>query len=241
MGSKSPYKKPTYPLANVVKTPLRSLTGSLYHLLIQEPSPTPSPHSLGLYNSAPRNTFASFFEAIDRQDDTFYVVSFSGDHLLVPATNQTKSGRVRMSLLLPAVISPNASQSQPDSVAMMKIDCQVLNTTMVHIMKDAIPVHMSGHFRQANTSEDLDQMDEEDEEVQEELLEESRFPGNYRNTERKDSKQKRKDNLTLSDSLLGDDDVKTITDDLLGEKDGGAKLVDKEVLVRSIRGRRSQG
>ena len=28
-----------------------------------------------------------------------------------------------------------ASQSQPDSVAMMKIDCQALNTTMVHIMK----------------------------------------------------------------------------------------------------------
>jgi len=233
--SKSPYKKPNYPLANVVKTPLRSLTGSLYHLLIQEPSPTPTPHSLGLYNSAPRNTFASFFEAIDRQDDTFYVVSFSGDHLLVPATNQTKTGRVRMSLLLPAVISPNASQSQPDSVAMMKIDCQVLNTTMVHIMKDAIPVHMSGHFRQANTSEDLDQKDDEDNGQQEQTLEKKRFPGNYRNTERKESKQKRKDNLTLADDFLSENEVESLANDVK------TKLVDKELLVRSMRGRRSVG
>eukprot|EP00092_Neocalanus_flemingeri_P085954 GFUD01108233.1.p1 GENE.GFUD01108233.1~~GFUD01108233.1.p1 ORF type:complete len:624 (-),score=212.87 GFUD01108233.1:18-1889(-) len=152
---KTPLKKPTYPLANVIKTPLNSLTGSLYHLLIQEPSPSPTPHSLSLFNSAPRHTFASFFEAIERREDTFYVVSFSGDHLLVPATNHSKSSRPRMSLLLPAVLSATGGQQHPDSVAMMKIDCQVINTEMVHIMKDAIPVHMTDHLRQANVSQDF--------------------------------------------------------------------------------------
>ena len=51
----------------------------------------------------PRFTYASFFEAIHRRDDTFYVVSFSGDHLLLPASARNESSRPRMSLLLPTV------------------------------------------------------------------------------------------------------------------------------------------
>ena len=96
-----------------------------------------------MFSNIPRNTFASFFEAIDRRDDTFYVVSFSGDHLLVPATNHTKTNRPLMSLLLPAVVTSNTTDNQSDTIAMMKIDCQVTNTQMVHIMKDAIPVHLT--------------------------------------------------------------------------------------------------
>jgi len=215
--TKTPYKKPTYPLANVIKTPLNSLTGSLYHLLIQDPSPTPTPHSLSLYNSAPRNTFDSFFEAIDRRDDTFYVVSFSGDHLLVPATNHTKSNRPRMSLLLPAVMSPNAGQqSPPDSVAMMKIDCQVINTQMVHIMKDAIPVHMASNFRQTNVSEDFhNRTRSADTEDHHPNNLGDNFSKNYRNTERNEVKLKRKDNLTLDMEVM--DETENVKSNLANE------------------------
>ena len=159
--TRAPYKKtPTYPVGKVVKSPPNSLTGSVYHMLIQvrqnqlarpsitmilqEPAQEPSANSLSVFSNIPKNTFASFFEAIDRRDDTFYVVSFSGDHLLVPATNHTKASRPLMSLLLPAVVTSNSSaDNQSDTIAMMKIDCQVTNTQMVHIMKDAIPVHLT--------------------------------------------------------------------------------------------------
>jgi len=194
--TKTPNKKPTYPLANVIKTPLSSLTGSLYHLLVQEPSPTPTPHSLSLYDSVPRNTFASFFEAIDRRDDTFYVVSFSGDHLLVPATNHTKTNRPRMSLLLPAVMSPNGQQAHPDSVAMMKIDCQVINTEMVHIMKDAIPVHMATNLRQTNVSQDYHNRTRSNQDTEEEHKNKDNMRNNYRNMKRNDE-QIKQDNITL--------------------------------------------
>ena len=49
--------------------------------------------------------FNSFFEAINRRDDTFYLVSFSGDHLLLPALSHNKTSRPKMSLMLPAFLS----------------------------------------------------------------------------------------------------------------------------------------
>ena len=57
-------------------------------------------------NGTPRNTFESFFEAIHRREDTFYVVSFSGDHLLLPAASRNQSARPRMSLILPSILLP---------------------------------------------------------------------------------------------------------------------------------------
>lgn len=46
---------------------------------------------------------ASLFDALRRRDDTFYVVWFSGEHLLLPASRQNNTARPRMSLVLPAV------------------------------------------------------------------------------------------------------------------------------------------
>jgi len=143
--------------APVIKSPLHSMTGSLYHMLIQEPSGRPVPgdkNAVSILGSPPKHTFASFFEAIDRRDDTFYVVSFSGDHLLVPATNHSQATRPRMSLLLPAVsVSLNDSRRGiPGTIAMMQIDCEVMNTQLLYVKQEAIPAHMAANLRTGNLS-----------------------------------------------------------------------------------------
>lgn len=46
---------------------------------------------------------AALFEALGRRDDTFYVVWFSGEHLLLPASRTNGTARPKMSLVLPAV------------------------------------------------------------------------------------------------------------------------------------------
>lgn len=46
---------------------------------------------------------ASLFEALGRRDDTFYVVWFGGEHLLLPASSKNSTGRPRMSLILPTL------------------------------------------------------------------------------------------------------------------------------------------
>lgn len=46
---------------------------------------------------------AGLLEALHRRDDTFYVVSFSMDHLLLPALAHNNSVRPKMSLVLPAL------------------------------------------------------------------------------------------------------------------------------------------
>jgi len=145
--------KPKKPIGQFLKTPLQSLTGSRYHMLIEE-SAQSEKNSVSVLDSAPINTFASFFQAIERRDDTFYVVSFSGDHLLVPATNHSQSNRPRMSLLLPALqMSLNEShRGPPGSIAMMKIDCEVMNTQLLHVQEDAIPLHMAANLKTENIS-----------------------------------------------------------------------------------------
>lgn len=94
------------------------------------------------YNSAMK--YAQFFEEIRRQDDTFYVVSFSGDHLLLPAVAHNKTFRPKMSLMLPAVgnFNGNASFKNNGMFTLMQIDCEVVNTSMLRIKESSIPDHL---------------------------------------------------------------------------------------------------
>ncbi|XP_065411834.1 cyclic AMP-dependent transcription factor ATF-6 alpha isoform X13 [Chrysemys picta bellii] len=61
-----------------------------------------SGNELQVYYASLRN-YQDFFEAIHRRGDTFYVVSFRRDHLLLPATTHNKTRRPKMSIVLPAI------------------------------------------------------------------------------------------------------------------------------------------
>ncbi|XP_047651411.1 cyclic AMP-dependent transcription factor ATF-6 beta isoform X2 [Phacochoerus africanus] len=62
---------------------------------------------LQLYRHPDRSQ-PEFLDAIDRREDTLYVVSFRRDHLLLPAISHNKTSRPKMSLVMPAM-APNAA------------------------------------------------------------------------------------------------------------------------------------
>ncbi|XP_034235080.1 cyclic AMP-dependent transcription factor ATF-6 alpha isoform X2 [Thrips palmi] len=89
----------------------------------------------------PLYDYTAFLDSFQRRDDTFYVVSFSGDHILLPAQAHNTSSRPKMSLVLPAV-PINKSMFGLNHIRMMQIDCEVINTQMLHVRQDDIPAHM---------------------------------------------------------------------------------------------------
>ncbi|KAM7162651.1 cyclic AMP-dependent transcription factor ATF-6 alpha isoform 1-T1 [Macrochelys suwanniensis] len=100
-----------------------------------------SGNELQVYYASPRN-YQDFFEAIHRRGDTFYVVSFRRDHLLLPATTHNKTRRPKMSIVLPAInISENVINGQ-DYEVMMQIDCEVMDTRILHIKSSSIPRYL---------------------------------------------------------------------------------------------------
>ncbi|XP_020844291.1 cyclic AMP-dependent transcription factor ATF-6 alpha isoform X1 [Phascolarctos cinereus] len=101
---------------------------------------------LQVYYASPRS-YQDFFEAIRRRGDTFYVVSFRRDHLLLPATTHNKTTRPKMSIVLPAInINENVINGQ-DYEVMMQIDCEVMDTRILHIKSSAVPPYLRDHQR----------------------------------------------------------------------------------------------
>ncbi|XP_075616311.1 cyclic AMP-dependent transcription factor ATF-6 alpha isoform X2 [Balearica regulorum gibbericeps] len=100
-----------------------------------------SGNELQVYYASPRS-YQDFFEAIRRREDTFYVVSFHRDHLLLPATTHNKTRRPKMSIVLPAVnINENVINGQ-DYEVMMQIDCEVMDTRILHIKSSSVPPYL---------------------------------------------------------------------------------------------------
>lgn len=92
--------------------------------------------------------YSEFFEAINRRDDTFYVVSFNPDHLLLPALHHNNTRRPKMSLLLPSMLA-NETNEPSSYMSLMQIDCEVIDTRMLHIKYGVIPQQ---HRHSDNTS-----------------------------------------------------------------------------------------
>ncbi|KAK1155017.1 hypothetical protein AOXY_G27335, partial [Acipenser oxyrinchus oxyrinchus] len=81
-----------------------------------------------------------FMEAIDRREDTFYVVSFRRDHLLLPAISHNKTSRPKMSLVMPAMAhNETVSNSSRGYEVMMQIDCEVMDTRIIQIKSSTVP------------------------------------------------------------------------------------------------------
>ncbi|XP_019342106.1 cyclic AMP-dependent transcription factor ATF-6 alpha isoform X2 [Alligator mississippiensis] len=100
-----------------------------------------SGNELQVYYASPRS-YQDFLEAIDRREDTFYVVSFRRDHLLLPATTHNKTRRPKMSIVLPAINIKENVINGPDYEVMMQIDCEVMDTRILHVKSSSIPPYL---------------------------------------------------------------------------------------------------
>lgn len=66
---------------------------------------TPTKTAIQVFSTNAEHIYTEFFEAINRQDDTFYVVSFTDQHMLLPALYHNKTRRPKMSLIMPSLLS----------------------------------------------------------------------------------------------------------------------------------------
>lgn len=106
--------------------------------------------------------YAELLKELRRRDDTFYVVSFNADHLMLPALAYNKTKRPKMSLMFPAVGFNGTIED--DHIMMMQIDCEVLDTSMIQVKEKLIPDHLK-RFQNATAADQARSGDEEEEGV----------------------------------------------------------------------------
>ncbi|XP_064292041.1 cyclic AMP-dependent transcription factor ATF-6 alpha isoform X2 [Plodia interpunctella] len=100
----------------------------------------------GLYRKSKRKTVDDFdmgewndlLQALQRRDDTFYVVGVGkGEHLLLPAVSHNVTRPPKMALILPARGGNDSVTT--DHVTLMQIECSVVNTTLVKLKSETLP------------------------------------------------------------------------------------------------------
>ncbi|KAL3171514.1 hypothetical protein MRX96_013718 [Rhipicephalus microplus] len=130
-------KKPSLPRQPLVRKPLLQTWISTRH----------ASGSSGVYGEnwkAKRNE--ELYEAIQRKDDTFYFVSFSGDYLLLSANSENSTAMPRMSLVMPAGTFHESTHMVKEHVPMVQIDCEVMSTKIIHVKESVIPPHLRQQY-----------------------------------------------------------------------------------------------
>lgn len=128
------------PTRTILKTGNKEAeSGQIVTVQYTETTEEKNPGSELLVYYAPHHTYSDFFDEINRRGDTFYVVSFRRDHLLLPATNQIKGSRPKMSVVLPAMNINDSIIRDKQYEVMMQIDCEVTDTRILHIRSSTIP------------------------------------------------------------------------------------------------------
>ncbi|XP_050414952.1 cyclic AMP-dependent transcription factor ATF-6 alpha [Patella vulgata] len=123
-----------------VKTLQAALRGDVSSFQLSNRRVEESGYHVRVFNGADDNE--DFLNAIHRRNDTFYVLSFHQDYFLVPATAHNKTMRPRMSLVMPAMALNGTMQPPAGSIGMMQIDCEVVNTQLIHVQKSVIPPNL---------------------------------------------------------------------------------------------------
>ncbi|CAK1599492.1 unnamed protein product [Parnassius mnemosyne] len=103
--------------------------GKLYHKPIRK---------MNDFNMDDFGEWNALLQALQRRDDTFYVVGVGkGEHLLLPAVSHNVTRPPKMALILPARTGNDSLMN--DHVTLMQIDCSVVNTSLVKLKSDTLP------------------------------------------------------------------------------------------------------